>query len=121
MINVGVIGIGSMGVNHARVYHEMSTEGKVNLVGISDVNEKKVNEIAEKYKTKAFTDYKELIQEDLDAVDIVVPTTLHKKVAIDAINKGINTFIEKPITNTLDSASRIINSAKRKKEKLQIG
>jgi len=121
MINVGVIGIGSMGANHVRVYHEMSLEGKVKLVGISDINEKKVYDIAEKYKTKAFTDYKELIKEDLDAVNIVVPTTLHKKVAIDVINRGINTFIEKPITNTLDSANLIINSAKRKKVKLQIG
>ena len=48
MIRVGVIGTGAMGVNHIRIYHEM--EG-VEIVGISDIDEERVNELSKKYDT----------------------------------------------------------------------
>ena len=57
MIRVGVVGVGEMGQNHVRVYNEMEN---ADLVGIADVNERKVKEIANQHKTKAFTNYKDV-------------------------------------------------------------
>ena len=80
-VRVGVVGVGAMGYHHARIYHELEKEGEVVLAGIADTDEKRARQVAEKFKTKAYTDYKQLLREDLDAVSIAVPTTLHTEVA----------------------------------------
>ncbi|MDY6959515.1 MAG: Gfo/Idh/MocA family oxidoreductase, partial [Halobacteriota archaeon] len=108
-MKVGVIGVGVMGEHHTRVYSEIEN---VCLVGISDLNESKITKLAEQYNTKAYTDHKELLKEELDAVSIAVPTSLHKDVALDAINYGIKSIlIEKPIADTLENAEIIIKAA----------
>jgi len=116
-LRVGVIGVGAMGKHHARVYSELPD---VELVGIADVDES-TSSVAEKYHTKAFYDYKELLKERLDAVSIVVPTSLHKKIAVDAASAKINMLIEKPIADTVESAKEIINKAAENRAKLMIG
>jgi len=116
-MRVGVIGIGSMGKNHLRVYSEMNQE----IVGISDINIERGNFLAEKYNTKFFRDYRELLKKDLDAVSIAVPTTLHKKVALDCMEKGINILIEKPIADTLRNALEIKAKAEKEDLKVMVG
>ena len=81
MIRVGVIGTGAMGQNHVRIYSEMEN---VELAGISDVDQKRVEAMATQFKTKAFTDYKKMLAEGLDAVSVVVPTKMHTQVVLDA-------------------------------------
>lgn len=116
-MKVGVIGIGEMGKNHLRVYSEMNQE----IIGISDINEERGKILAEKYNTQFFKDYKELLKKDLDAVSIVVPTTLHKKVALDCMEKGINLLIEKPIADTLENALKIKTKAEKEDLNVMIG
>lgn len=116
-MRVGVIGIGSMGKNHLRVYSEMNQE----IVGIADINIERGNFLAEKYNTKFFRDYRELLKKDLDAVSIAVPTTLHKKVALDCMEKGINILIEKPIADTLKNALEIKAKAEKEDLKVMVG
>ena len=118
MIRTGVVGIGEMGQNHVRVYNEMEN---ADLVGIADVNERRVKEIANQHKTKAFTDYKDLLNKDLDAVSIAVPTILHKKVALDFIKEGVICLIEKPIAVNIEDAKEIIREAEKNTVKLAIG
>lgn len=108
MMRVGVIGTGAMGQHHVRIYSEM---GDVELVGISDVDEKRASELASHYNTLPFTDYNELLAQDLDAVSIVVPTMLHKQVVLDAIAAGTNVLIEKPIADTVENAYAMISAA----------
>ncbi|MDY6865219.1 MAG: Gfo/Idh/MocA family oxidoreductase [Halobacteriota archaeon] len=118
-MRVGVIGVGVMGEHHTRVYSEMEN---VCLVGISDLNESKVRRLAEQYDTKAYTDYKGLLMEDLDAISIAVPTSLHKDVALNAINYGIkNILIEKPIADTLENADVITKAAEDADVKIMVG
>ena len=118
MIRVGGVGVGEMGQNHVRVYNEIEN---ADLVGIADVNERRVKEIANQHKTKAFTDYKDLLREDLDAVSIAVPTILHKKVALDFIRGGVNCLIEKPIASSIEDAKEIIKEAEKNDVELAIG
>jgi UDP-N-acetylglucosamine 3-dehydrogenase len=93
-MKVGVIGVGAMGQHHARVYREM--EG-VELIGVSDIDRLRAEEIAVMHGARAFTDYRKLLSCDLDAVSVAVPTTLHKTVAMDVINEGVHLLVEKPI------------------------
>lgn len=118
VIKVGVIGVGVMGEHHARVYAELPN---VELVGIVDINKNTVREIANRYSTEAYIDYKKLLKCDLDAVSIVVPTSLHAKVAVDVANAGVDVLIEKPIANTIGNALKIIKSADKNDVKVMIG
>ena len=118
-MKVGVIGVGVMGEHHTRVYSEMEN---VDLVGISDLNKSKVIKLAEQYETKSYTDHKELLKEDLDAISIAVPTSMHKDVALDAINYGIKSIlIEKPIADTLENADIITKAADDAGVKIVVG
>jgi len=118
MLRIGVIGAGSMGQNHIRVYSNMKD---VELIGIADPAADRVKALASQYKTNYFLDHKALLKEEPDAVSIVVPTGMHKPVALDAINSGVNVLLEKPISDTLEHADEIITAAEKKKVKLQIG
>ena len=116
MIKVGVVGLGAMGHNHARVYSQMDCE----LVGVADTNLERAKEIAGLYKTRYYSDYKELIPQ-VDAVSIVVPTTLHCPVARDFIEHGVHCLVEKPIASTMKNASEMVLEAKDNHVKLMIG
>jgi UDP-N-acetylglucosamine 3-dehydrogenase len=118
MIRVGVIGAGAMGQHHVRIYSEMEN---VELVGISDVSDARVKELSEKYDTKGFTDYNELLAKGLDAVSIVVPTTLHMPVGLDVIASGANLLVEKPIADSLENAEILTRAADDAGVKLMVG
>jgi len=118
MLKVGVIGVGAMGKNHARLYSELLG---VELIGVADVNETLAISVAQSYGCKPFVDYNDLLDENLDAVSIAVPTTRHMGVALDAIEKGINILIEKPIADTGENADEIIKAARKHKVKLMVG
>jgi len=118
MLNAAVIGIGSMGKNHARIYDSISD---VNLVAVSDIDEKSKG-IADKYGAKFYIDYKEMLNnEKIDLISIAVPTKYHKEVALLAIEKEINVLLEKPIAIDVTNAKNIIDSAAKKDVKLMIG
>lgn len=117
--NVAVIGVGNMGKNHARIYHDMDD---VNLVAVCDYDLELAEKIAKKYSAKAYKDHKEMLKgHNIDAISIVVPTTLHKKIALDVISEKIDLLIEKPIAATIDEAEEITRAAEDKQVKLMIG
>ncbi|MCE8423023.1 MAG: Gfo/Idh/MocA family oxidoreductase, partial [Candidatus Methanoperedens sp.] len=78
-MRVAVIGSGAMGQHHIRIYSEMKD---VELVGICDTDRKRAVSLAKSYNTVPYFDIKELLKHDLDAVSVVVPTTLHYSVAM---------------------------------------
>ncbi|MBC8229813.1 Gfo/Idh/MocA family oxidoreductase, partial [bacterium] len=119
MLNAGVIGVGSMGRNHARVYAELEN---VHLVAIADLNQPVVEQIARIYGTKAYTNYEEMLDKsNLDVVSVAVPTTLHAKVASDTISRGINTLVEKPLAVTIEDGQLLVDLAKNTDVKLTVG
>ena len=118
MINCAVIGLGSMGRHHARNYFEIEN---ANLVAVADIDESR-KKIVKDYGCKFYKDYKEMLKkEKIDVVSIAVPTYLHKEVAIDCIEKGINVLLEKPIADTVKNAKIIIDKVKEKKVKFMVG
>lgn len=119
MLNVGVIGIGAMGRNHVRVYSEMDG---VRLVAVTDTNPVSCKKFTEQYNRRAYTDYHEMLaQEKLDAVSVVVPTSLHRQVAEDVLAHSIPLLLEKPIATTHADGRAIIAAAKKAGVVLAIG
>ena len=116
---VAVIGVGSMGRNHARVYWELPN---VDLVGVADTNKANVETIAQRFNTKAYYDYRQLLDEQRpDAVTIAVPTTSHLKIALEVIERGIHLLVEKPIAYNVDEGGRIIAASHKAGVKLMVG
>ncbi len=116
MLKVGVVGVGSMGQNHARLYSELECE----LVGISDTNPEQGKSIAEKFHTSYHPDYHDLIGK-VDAVSIVVPTIYHHQVALDFLNTGVHCLVEKPISSDIARADEMIAAAEASGVKLAVG
>ena len=116
-MKVGVIGVGSMGQNHARVYAEIA-----DLVGIADPDVKAGGALLERLPVRNyFPDYRNLLKEDIDAVSICVPTSLHAKIALDAIHAGVDLLVEKPLAPTVSAAQKIVDAAKRARVTLAVG
>lgn len=119
MINVGVIGTGNMGKNHVRLYSKLDN---CKLVAIADIDAHKARTLGERFNCKPYTDYKQMLdQEEIDAISVVVPTNLHKEVALYVISKGKHLLLEKPIADSVEGAKEIIERAKEKNIKLFIG
>ena len=113
---VGVIGIGHLGKEHARIYAQ---DPSVTLVGICDIDSSK-EEKAKELNTKFFKSYKELLGL-VDAVSIAVPTSKHYEIAKAFLDAGIHVLVEKPITLTVKEADEIIEISRGKNLILQVG
>ena len=116
-IKTGVIGVGYLGRFHAQKYAAIE---KSELVGVADTDRDQALRVAEECGCRAYTDYRELI-ENVDAVSIAVPTSRHYQVAKDCFEKGIDVLLEKPMTVTLDEADRLVEQAAEKEAVFQVG
>lgn len=116
-IKVGVVGVGSLGQWHARVYSELPG---AELVGVYDLNARRAQDIAARYKTKVFGDFNDLAAE-IEAASIAVPADKHHEVAMKMLARGVNLLVEKPIAVTTAQAEEMVAAAREKNLVLQVG
>jgi predicted dehydrogenase len=116
-IKVGVVGVGHLGKYHLEKYARMPN---VDLVGFADTDQGRRETFSRQYNLPGYEDYHRLIPE-IEAISIVVPTTLHALVAKDFLDQGIDVLIEKPISRSLSEAEELIALAKANHCLLQIG
>lgn len=120
MLKVGLIGCGGMGSIHAECW--LALKGKVKIAAIADTIPEKANKYAEKCGAKVYLTGDELLKnEELDIVDVCVPTYLHTKYAVDAMKKGCHVFIEKPICLNEEEAKILLETQKETGVKVQVG
>ncbi len=117
MVNVAVIGVGSIGVHHARIFSALE---HTTLVGVVDADMEKARNMASMYNCNAFNNYMEVI-DSVDAVSIAVPTTLHFQTALDFLKHNKNILVEKPITTTIQEADILIEEAEKRDLIFQVG
>ena len=116
-LRVGVVGVGHMGRYHVGLYRELPD---VDLVGVADINHGRAHSTAQQYNTTAYTNYHDLIEE-VDAVSIAVPTSLHHPVARDFLDAGVHVLLEKPIAHTMEEARDLFDLAESRNMVLHIG
>lgn len=118
-LRVAVIGVGSMGQNHARIYFHSEN---ATLIAVSDNYLPNAEKIGKKYNIPYYQDYNEMLEkEQIDAISIAVPTSLHKEVALACIKQQKHLLLEKPIASTEQEAQEIINAANNHNILLMIG
>lgn len=115
-LKVGVVGIGHLGKEHARIYRELPN---AELVGISDLDPAKADK-AKELGTAYYKDYRDLLGK-VEAVSVATPTSTHYAVAKEFLKAGIHTLIEKPITLKLEEADELLALARQKHCALQVG
>jgi len=116
-VKVGVIGVGHLGQHHVKHYVSLKD---ANLVGIVDTDQERAVEISKQFDIPVFNELQDLLNQ-VDAVSIVTPTLYHAKIAETCITNDIHVFIEKPITETLEEAERLLVLSKEKDVMIQVG
>ena len=105
-INVGVIGLGRAGEKHALIYDKLPF---VNLVAVCDKNERLLQTYTEKLGVTGYTNYHALLKDDdIDAVSIVMPDTLHLEATKVALEYDKHILLEKPIASEMEDAEKIL-------------
>lgn len=118
-MKVAVIGVGSMGIHHARIYRELPG---VDLVAVADTDPQRVEAVAARYNARPYTDHRRMLERERpNAVSVAVPTALHESVGLDALEAGAHVLIEKPIAATPEGALRLIGRARELGRQLMIG
>ncbi len=116
-LKVAVVGVGHLGKEHARIYHNLP---QVELVGVVDTDAERAGQIAGQYNTQGYTNVKDIAGK-IDAASIVVPTDKHYSVAKTLLKAGVHLLVEKPITSTLGQARRLVALADDHRAILQVG
>ena len=116
-IRVGVMGVGHLGRLHARLYREV---GQAELIGVYDTDLEKANEVGKELGVTVF-DSREALLKEVEAVNIVTPTSDHYESAQAALENDCHLFIEKPIMASESEAENIINIAATNNKLLQVG
>ena len=112
MLRVGLIGCGGMGTNHAHCYGAM--KDIVTLAAVADLDPAKTKNVTEKFGGNAYATGMELLEkEDLDMVDICLPTYLHTAHAVAAMEKGLHVFMEKPVCLNMTEAKLLLDTQKK--------
>jgi len=119
-VKVAVLGTGSLGQHHARIYAELHQAGLVELTGVFDVHAETARKVAEKHQTRVFTSIAEAAAAS-DALNVVTPTTTHFSIAQQLLSEGKHVLVEKPITDDSAQAGQLIELAQRKNCLLQVG
>jgi UDP-N-acetylglucosamine 3-dehydrogenase len=109
-LRIGVVGVGVMGSNHARVLSDMAG---VELVGVADPDRKQRDFVCSTLGCAAFADVDALLGHGVDAVSIAAPTHLHHDIALKCIARGVNVLVEKPIASTVEEGRAIVAAARR--------
>ncbi len=117
MIKIGVIGAGHLGKIHLKL---LNSSKKFDLIGFYDIDKESSEELSKKEGYKYFSKLDTLLS-NVDAVDIVSPTTTHFEIAKNVILKNKHVFIEKPITNKSENAKELIELAKKNNIIGQVG
>lgn len=110
MLRSAIIGTGFIGNAHATAYKNMDN---AQLVAIADVDEEKGRKAAEEFDCKYYKDAEEMLQaEEVDIVDICLPTFLHEQYVLLAARYKKHILCEKPVTLSLESMDRMLAAVK---------
>ncbi|MCK4930723.1 MAG: Gfo/Idh/MocA family oxidoreductase [Candidatus Aminicenantes bacterium] len=116
-VRVGIIGVGYLGTQHARI---LSYLEEADLKGVADIDFKKAMQIGNRHGVQYYENFEEMLDE-IDAGIVATPTSEHFSVSMELLNKGKSVLVEKPITETIEQAEQLVSYAKKNGMLLQVG
>ena len=123
---IAIIGCGRISFKHIEAI--LNNKENLTLAAVCDIIEERAKEKALEYENKTnsskvniYTDYKELLfKEKPYIVTIATESGYHSKIAIDALNQGINVIVEKPMALSTKEADEMIKAAQKNNKKLAV-
>ena len=119
-VKVAVLGTGSLGKEHVRIYAGLAAAGQVDLVGVYDVAGEAARRCADKYRIPVFQSV-EAAAAASDALSVVTPTTTHFGLTRLLLEKGRHVLLEKPMTDDASQAAELVQMAQQHNCVLQVG
>ena len=119
-VRVAIIGAGWIAqVAHIPVWKKLEN---VELVAVCDTVKTRAKAVAEKYKIpQVFTRDEDLLKrDDIDAVDICVPTHMHERLTLDALSAGKHVLVEKPMSRTVEEGEKMVRASRQYKRQLMV-
>ena len=117
-IKIAVVGVGLMGSQHLKA---IKTSKRAMLHSIVDINQNSIL-LAKKFKVPFYKNTSELLKNNKpDAVIVATPNQFHERHSINFLNSKIPLLLEKPISDRIEKAKKIIKSSKKNKIPLLIG
>jgi predicted dehydrogenase len=120
LLKVAVLGTGSLGKEHARIYAELAAAKKVEFAGVYDIVAETAKKFAEKFSVRAFGSVEEAAAAS-DALNIVTPTITHFDIAKVLLTQRKHVLVEKPMTDNSAQAAELIQLAQKNNCVLQVG
>ena len=122
-INLGVVGVGGRGNYLAGAFSRFGEQtGACKVAAVCDVYEKRKQAAAEKYGADGYLDYREVLnRQDIDAVLIATPDHWHAKMALEAMDRGKDVYLEKPMCHTIEEAKQLAETVRETRRVLQVG
>ena len=110
-VRIGVVGVGTFGINHLRCFQQMGYMGQAELVAACDVNEALVQQRAQEFGIQAYTDHREMLaKEQLDGITVVTPDPFHHDIVMAAAEAGVHVLCEKPLDVTTEGCREMIQA-----------
>ena len=121
-INVGVIGCGGRGTYVAKEFAKAGETKNARIAQVCDVYQKRANVNAEAHNVKGTLDFHDILNNpDIDAVLVATPDHWHAPIAIAAMEKGKDVYLEKPMCHTVEEARMLVQTVKETGRVLQVG
>lgn len=120
-VRIAIVGYGQIGPVHLRSYKRF--EEKAEVVAVVDLQEERARLAQEQYGVeRILTDYRELwSMDDIDVIDVCIPTYLHHELVLEAARHGKHVFCEKPMAMTMEDALEMEAACREAGVKLQLG
>src|ERR1044072_6021008 len=96
-LRTAVIGVGSLGRQHARLHADLAAEGLTQFVSVCDLNGQTAKAVGEERQVEWTTNWRDLVGK-VDAVSLAVPTEAHCEIGCGLLEAGIHVLVEKPIS-----------------------
>jgi predicted dehydrogenase len=116
-VKVGIIGVGYLGMQHARIISYLE---EAELKAVADIDFKKALEIGNRHGVKYFQNYEDMLDE-IDAGIVSTPTSEHFHISMNLLKNGKHVLVEKPITETIEQAEQLVDLARKNGLILQVG
>jgi predicted dehydrogenase len=116
-VRVGIIGVGYLGIQHARI---LSYLEEAELKAVADIDFQKALQIGNRHGVRYFQNYEEMI-DDIDAAVVATDTSAHFSVSMNLLKQGKHVLVEKPITATVEQGEQLVEMAAKNNLIFQVG
>jgi predicted dehydrogenase len=111
---IGVVGVGTFGINHLRCFRQLGYVGAAELVAACDLNEALLEERRKEFVFNPYTSVTEMLEkEKLDGITVVTPDPFHKEIVLAAAEAGVHVLCEKPLDVTCDGCQEMIDACEK--------